>query len=90
MKSTNKQLFPVLSRVLLPALLLVVSLSLLLTCSESRVDPNYEFPIPPKKNKEKPRYIWIDAAANFRDFANSRENIARDLALARMSVSPTS
>ena len=28
---------------------------------------------------EKPRYIWIDAAANFVEFANSKENIARDL-----------
>ncbi|MDR6784981.1 uncharacterized lipoprotein YddW (UPF0748 family) [Pedobacter africanus] len=29
---------------------------------------------------EKPRYIWIDAAANFPDYANSKENIKRDLA----------
>lgn len=28
---------------------------------------------------EKPRYIWIDAAANFVEFANSEENIKRDL-----------
>ncbi|PWG81752.1 alpha amylase family protein [Pararcticibacter amylolyticus] len=28
---------------------------------------------------EKPRYIWVDAAANFPDYANSKENIARDL-----------
>lgn len=34
-------------------------------------------------NADKPRYIWIDAAANFPDFANSKENIARDLALAK-------
>ncbi len=27
----------------------------------------------------KPRYMWIDAAANFPDYANSRENITRDL-----------
>lgn len=27
----------------------------------------------------KPRYIWIDAGANFIEFANSKENIARDL-----------
>lgn len=33
-------------------------------------------------NASKPRYIWIDAAANFPDFANSKENIARDLTLA--------
>lgn len=34
-------------------------------------------------NASKPRFIWIDAAANFPDFANSRENITRDLALAK-------
>lgn len=33
--------------------------------------------------EEKPRYIWIDAAANFPDYANSKENIARDLAKAK-------
>ena len=37
----------------------------------------------PTSNKDKPIYIWIDAAANFPDFANSKENIARDLALAK-------
>lgn len=35
------------------------------------------------KNADKPRYIWVDAAANFPDYANSKENIARDLALAK-------
>ncbi len=34
-------------------------------------------------NAAKPRYIWVDAAANFPDFANSKENIARDLASAK-------
>ena len=34
-------------------------------------------------NASKPRYIWIDAAANFPDFANNKENISRDLALAK-------
>ena len=32
---------------------------------------------------EKPRFIWIDAAANFPDFADSKENIMRDLLLAK-------
>lgn len=31
---------------------------------------------------QKPRYIWVDAAANFPDFANSIANIQRDLKLA--------
>lgn len=30
-----------------------------------------------------PMYIWVDAAANFPDFANSKENIRRDLTLAK-------
>lgn len=43
---------------------------------------NPEKPVEPDKpvvTKEKPRYIWIDAAANFVEFANSKENIVRDL-----------
>lgn len=31
----------------------------------------------------KPRILWIDAAANFPDFANDQENIRRDLLLAK-------
>lgn len=31
----------------------------------------------------KPRYLWIDAAANFSRYANSRENIATDLQKAK-------
>lgn len=31
----------------------------------------------------KPRYIWVDAASNFVDFADSKEKIARDLKLAK-------
>jgi len=34
---------------------------------------------------EKPRFIWIDAAANFPDFANNKDNILRDLTLAKNS-----
>ena len=34
-------------------------------------------------NSVKPRYLWIDAAANFPDYANSKENIKRDLTLAK-------
>ncbi len=46
---------------------------------------DYEFPDPPSSisNADKPRFIWIDAAANFKDFANSKDNIARDLSLAK-------
>lgn len=31
----------------------------------------------------KPRYIWVDAASNFPDFCDSRDNIIRDLTLAK-------
>lgn len=45
-----------------------------------------EFPSNPPENTDgdqtKPCFIWIDAAANFPDFANSRTNIIRDLSKA--------
>lgn len=50
---------------------------------KSTPENEYEFPDPPKSNAEKPRYIWIDAAANFSDFADNKENIVRDLKLAK-------
>ncbi len=34
-------------------------------------------------NSDKPRFICIDASANFPDYANSKENILRDLTLAK-------
>ena len=37
----------------------------------------------PVEAKDKPRFIWIDAAANFPDFANNKDNILRDLVLAK-------
>ena len=68
-------------------------LFMLISCSDSPRDywgdlegegdqPDTEKPVE-NPNASKPRYIWIDAAANFPDFANSKENIARDLALAK-------
>ncbi len=45
--------------------------------------PTHTFPDPPKSNTQKPRFLWIDAAANFNDFANDKNNISRDLALAK-------
>lgn len=61
----------------------------LTSCSDSNknywdLPDNPENPDTPDTPKElKPRYIWVDAAANFPDFANSIENITRDLTLAK-------
>lgn len=44
--------------------------------------PDYTFPSSGKLD-EKPRFIWVDASANFPDFADSKENIASDLAKAK-------
>lgn len=62
-------------------------------CSEDDPTPNWWGPETPENPEEpeeptpddptevtaKPRYIWIDASANFIEFANSKENIERDL-----------
>lgn len=49
-------------------------------CTEDKYNyPNWEDLYDKKDENAKPRYIWIDAAANFYDFANSKENIARDM-----------
>lgn len=39
--------------------------------------------VEPEGPTTNPMYIWVDAAANFPDFANSKENIRRDLTLAK-------
>lgn len=70
-------------RLFLTAFILVGVTFLFNMCEDEVKEKEYEFPDPPKANIEKPRYIWIDAAANFPDFANNKENIARDLKLAK-------
>ena len=48
--------------------------------TEDKEDPeNQEQPAPEKK-EAKARLVWIDAAANFKDYANSKKNIADDMA----------
>ena len=37
----------------------------------------------PGEDSSKPRFIWIDAAANFPEFADSKDNIRRDLQKAK-------
>jgi len=59
-------------------------MSLNTSCSGDDQHTEYEFPDSTSTgNSNKPRFIWIDAAANFSDFANSKENITRDLTLAK-------
>lgn len=54
------------------------------SCSKDKNStPEWEWDNDKTPNSEKPRYIWVDAAANFPDFANSKENILRDLTLAK-------
>jgi uncharacterized lipoprotein YddW (UPF0748 family) len=55
---------------------------LLFSCADDK-EQEYEFPDGSSENEDKPRFIWIDAAANFKDFANNKDNIARDLLLAK-------
>lgn len=49
-------------------------------------DPSWNSPVDPEESEKpegkepKPRYVWIDCAANFFDYANDREKIAADLA----------
>lgn len=58
------------------------------SCGSDSKEPEWEWPDPdpdpdPEPGVEKPRFIWVDAAANFPDFANSKENILRDLTKAK-------
>lgn len=41
---------------------------------------NKEEPAPDPEVTAKPRYVWIDAAGNFEQYANSQDNIKADLA----------
>lgn len=66
--------------------LLLISLSIItiITSCGGKNDDNYEWEWDDDKEKtEKSIFIWVDAAANFPDFANNKENITRDLTLAK-------
>lgn len=43
-------------------------------------NPGTEDPEPGEPAELKPRYLWIDAAANFHDYANDKEKIESDMA----------
>lgn len=53
------------------------------SCDVNDSTPEWEWDKDKEDNADKPRFIWVDAAANFPDFANSKENIMRDLTLAK-------
>jgi len=62
--------------------LVILTLSFLLGCGDKKETPEWEWPDSTDVSVDtiiKPRYIWIDAAANFPDYANSQDNIRRDL-----------
>ena len=72
---------------------LAIALVGLVSCEEERVYPwNPEWdknvPVPeqpetpeqPEVKESKARLVWIDAAANFKDYANSQDKIAEDMA----------
>jgi uncharacterized lipoprotein YddW (UPF0748 family) len=64
--------------------LLCLSTTLLTTTCSNKSDSGYVWEwADAKANADKPRFIWVDAAANFPDFADSKENILRDLTLAK-------
>lgn len=77
--------FAIMAAMSLPIALLTVS------CGDEKNDPKWEWEGEGDDDDDddkpvvggKPRFIWVDAAANFPDFANSKSNIARDLALAK-------
>ena len=71
---------------------LFIAVLLLAALAGCKPDPGYQWndewetpdpvPVTPDPSEEgfvgKPRYVWIDAAANFDDYGNSRENIRKD------------
>ncbi len=86
-KVTNSKLIAVKiikSRILSFLTLPLILINLNCSCSKENKTPKWEWPEEEKVlNSQKPKYIWIDAAANFPDFANSKENITRDLTIAK-------
>ncbi len=62
----------------------IFSLTVFVSCSNDDPKiPDWDWGGGETDGDAKPRYIWIDAAANFSDYANSKENIERDLTLAK-------
>lgn len=64
-------------------LLLLLAAIVISSCEDEKKEYEWEWDKEEEKNTDKLRFIWVDAAANFPDFANSKENILRDLKLAK-------
>ena len=70
---------------------IALALTLLLgvtSCGKKQNQKEYEYPNRQEENAgaeatTKRGYLWIDAHANFKDYANSKENIERDLKKAK-------
>jgi hypothetical protein len=54
-----------------------------MSCRNRDKVPEWEWNDGTDTNVLKPRYLWVDAAGNFPDYADSKENIIRDLTLAK-------
>ncbi|WP_439183377.1 alpha amylase family protein [Carboxylicivirga taeanensis] len=63
--------------------LCLMSFFSLSSCKDDDNEVTWEWDDEEVANIDKPKVIWVDAAANFPDFANSKENILRDLKLAK-------
>ncbi|NDV69700.1 alpha amylase family protein [Dysgonomonas sp. 25] len=62
-------------------LLLVFVTTIIFACSSSDDDtPPWRWPDDEEETDAKPRYVWIDAAANFPDYADNKNKIREDLA----------
>lgn len=74
------QIFSMIRLWVLPFFLFITSVA-----CENKDDspPEWEWDDDQNDVAAKPRVLWIDAAANFIDFANSKANILRDLQLAK-------
>lgn len=60
--------------------IILATLLLLLSCNKDNpaVDPQPQ-PEPPTPVAKAPMYVWIDASANFNNFANSKATIAKEV-----------
>jgi len=54
-----------------------------ISCRDTDKTPEWKWNDETDTNVLKPRYLWVDAAGNFPDYANSKENIIRDLEIAK-------